>query len=133
MWNGLEEEDNLARAWLGPNDSPVWGDGGTGVVTEETEAHKFGHVSEIVREWLPNFSVSLVSRVRITEMRKTGENQALEEKRNQAFIYFLKWEDALRIKVTVSSDTVYQCHLLIQTKDKGFQGNFPKFSSRLYS
>lgn len=46
---------------------------------------------------------------------------------NRSWPYFFRRDGALRIKVTVSSDTVYHCHLLMQTKDKHFGGNSLSF------
>ena len=53
---------------------------------------------------------------------------SIEEK--LVLVYFFKREDdALRIMVL--SDAVNHCHLLMQTKDKCFGGNFSKFSNIL--
>lgn len=44
--------------------------------------------------------------------------------KREASFYFFQGEDALRVKVTASSDAVYHRHLLMQTQDKHFGHNF---------
>lgn len=124
-----------ARAKLGHNDTvTVWGDAGP----EQTEVHKFGCV-------LKTESTGLRKRMR--ERKSSGQSDLLwwerwreprwwgkEKSKHHCWIeaglvYFFRRDGALRIKVIVSSDAVYHCHLLMQTKDKHFGGNSLSFQT----
>lgn len=83
-----------------------------------------------------DFQASLSYLVGQNDILRLGslESNQTEKKRQVkrvAGLYLFKRKDVLRVKVTAPSDTIYHCHLLMQTQDKRFGGNFSNFSYKL--